>query len=125
MTRLDLEHEALWLVGVVGGRVEALRDRARDAYTDHRSARDRLLRTLDERSAPTSTPRASYGEPPADRVAAESAVADLQRRITAACLAVVGASPVEERERALADLRRAALATLTWGGAPEAFPGLD
>ena len=125
LIRLDLEHEALWLLGVVGGRVSALRDRATDAYSTHRAARDALLDTLHDRDAPTSAPRASYGEPPTGREASEAAVADLQRRITAACLAVVTATPADQRPDALADLRAAALATLAWGGAPEAFPGLD
>lgn len=125
LIRLDLEHEALWLLGVVGGRIDALREQATKAYSRHRGARDRLLSTLHDRKAPTSAPRASYGEPPAGREAAEAAVADLQRRISAACLAVVTAAPVDQRPDALADLRSAALSTLAWGGAPQAYPGLD
>ncbi|MGJ9414053.1 DUF4439 domain-containing protein [Aeromicrobium sp. CF4.19] len=123
--RLALEHEAVWLLGTVGGRVEPLRERAEAAFAEHRTARDRLLRTIDRLSAAPVGARAAYGTPPADRTEAVRAVADLELRIAAASLAGLREATTRGRRSALGTLRTASLAAMDWGAEPQAFPGLD
>lgn len=123
--RLELEHEALWLLGTIGGRIRNLRDRAGDAYRTHRGSRDRLLTALDRLGVDAPTAQASYGIPPADEAEALEAMVDVEGRLVAACLQVVRASTPRRREAAVSDLRDAATAVLAWGGDPQAFPGLD
>jgi hypothetical protein len=55
---------------------------------------------------------------------AEAAARRLEQAIAASCLTLAGIGQGDERAFANRALRRAALADLTWGGKPEAFPGL-
>ncbi|MEH3033264.1 MAG: DUF4439 domain-containing protein [Aeromicrobium erythreum] len=123
---LALEHEAVWTYGLVGARVTDLRDDAREAWTAHRSARDALLARLAAAGARTVGPRPAYDVPiPRDAATARRAAVDVERRLAAACVALVALAGDDERRRAVAVLRRASLAAIDWGSAPQAFPGLD
>lgn len=132
---LALEHEAVWLHGEIGARLESLRDQAKRSFEEHRRTRDRLLVALaefdtDEESdtaeAPEPVvPRLSYGRPPSSEQAARHAAAGLERRICAACLTLMPVSGDQGRRDAVAGLRGAATAAVAWGAEPEPFPGLD
>lgn len=125
LNRLELEHEAVWLLGLVGGREAALRDRVTDELDRHLVQRDELLAVLDVEGVAAGAPRASYGVPPADADAARLAIADLERRLSAACLAIVPLLVPDERGDGVEAVTVAARAAVRWGEPPQAFPGLD
>ncbi len=122
---LALEHEAVWLYGVIGARVRGLAEPARTSYDAHRAVRDRLLQLIDDRNGRPVGTALTYGDDLVDsRRAARTAAGDLESRIAAACLTVFGAADISGRRFAMAGLRRAALAGLDWGAEARAFPGL-
>lgn len=121
---LALEHEAVWLYPVVGARFRAVDERAATSFAAHRVTRDRLLVRLRDLGVAPAAPRLTYGRPPRTRKAARIAARRLESRICAACLALSGVAEDATRTFAVRELRRAALAGLTWGAAPTAFPGL-
>lgn len=123
---LALEHEAVWTYAMVGARIADVRDAAREAWTAHRAARDSLLARLTAAGVRTVGPKAAYDVAvPASAKAARAAAVDVEDRIAAAAVALVGVSGEAERRRALRVLRRAALAAVDWDARPQAFPGLD
>jgi hypothetical protein len=122
---LALEHEAVWLYGVIGARVNGLSRAARTSYDAHREVRDRLLQWIDDRGGRPVGTALSYGDDVVDsRRAARAAAADVESRIAAACLTAFGPADTAGRRFAMAGLRRAALAALDWGADVRAFPGL-
>ncbi|GAA2079384.1 hypothetical protein GCM10009821_19380 [Aeromicrobium halocynthiae] len=125
LNQLELEHEAVWLLGLVGGREAALRDRVADELDRHLAQRDVLLAVLDVEDVDAGAPRASYGVPPADADAARLAIADVERRLSAACLAIVPLLVRAERGDGVEAVAVAARAAVRWGESPRAFPGLD
>lgn len=134
MSRLDdlqawlaLEHEAVWLYGVIGARVGGLADPARRSLDAHRVVRDRLRGRVDEVSGQPTGPALTYGDGRIDtRRQARTAARDVEERITAACVTLAGSVQDDDGRRfAISGLRRAALAALDWGAPVRAFPGLD
>lgn len=124
-TWLALEHEAVWLYGQVGARVRDLAGAARASYDAHRTERDHLLSTLHTAGATPVGPQLTYGDELVSNVRqARAAAADLEHRICAACVTVVGLAGRAGRTRAVAGLRAAALAAIDWDADPQAFPGL-
>ena len=122
---LALEHEALWVYGYLGGRIPALQDQAREAFDEHRRARDRLIALLDRAGADRPAPLTAYLLGTARNLKQASAIARaLEDKGVAGWLTVVGTSEGEDRRFAITMMRRAALASLRWGGKPVAFPGL-
>jgi hypothetical protein len=122
---LALEHEAVWLYPVIGARFDALAARARTSYGQHTGVRDRLLSRLHELDVEPVPTALSYDVGRLrTRARAGEAARQVERDITAACLTLAGESTGELRTYATAGLRRAALAEITWGGPPKAFPGL-
>jgi uncharacterized protein DUF4439 len=132
MTRLDdlqswlaLEHEAVWLYGLIGARVNGVAKSASTSYDAHRLARDRLIALVDRGGGQPVGPALTYGagvDTPKDARAAASSV---EERIAAACITVFGRADTDGRRFAMSGLRRAALAALDWGAPVRAFPGLD
>ncbi|KQY59544.1 hypothetical protein ASD11_08275 [Aeromicrobium sp. Root495] len=123
---LALEHEAVWTYGLLGARFTSLTAQAREAWTDHRRTRDALA--LRVRAAGGSPVRAlgAYGvERPKDERAARSLAVDVEERISAACVALVGVGDAAGRRLALTALRSTALRAVDWGAAPDGFPGLS
>lgn len=120
---LALEHEAVWLYGLIGGRHGELRDGAHDSWDDHRTARDRLIELIRHAGARPVGPALSYGGPTRTKATARGEAQDVEERIAAAAITVVGHP--SHREYAVARLRAAARAAVRWGGKPQAFPGLD
>jgi hypothetical protein len=122
---LALEHEAVWLYGVIGARVRGLRNQAGVSYDAHRAVRDRLLQAIADRGGRPVGTALTYGNERIDtRRVARHAASDVETRIAAACLTAFGPADTSGRRLAMAGLRRSALAALDWGADPRAFPGL-
>ncbi len=133
MTRLDdlqtwlaLEHEAVWLYGMIGARVDGVAKAASASYDAHRLVRDRLISMVDRAGGEPVGPALTYGDSRVDSPKdARTAASSVEERIAAACVAVFGAADSDGRRFAMSGLRRAALAALDWGAPVRAFPGLD
>ncbi|MRJ76932.1 DUF4439 domain-containing protein [Aeromicrobium sp. SMF47] len=124
-TWLALEQEAVWLYPVIGARFADLRPRASTAFRTHRDTRDALERRIRVAGEDPVANRLTYDVGPVDTERrALRAARRLEARISAACLALAGASEGDLRAYAIRNLTRAALAELTWGARPQAFPGL-
>lgn len=122
---LALEHEAVWQYGLIGGRFDDLRDRAEAAWREHRAARDHLSETISSAGPRPVGPAMSYGAPAPTAAQARAVARDVEQRVAAAALAALGASAERsERRFAVARIRAAAQAAITWGDRPRAFPGL-
>lgn len=122
---LALEHEAVWLYPVIGARFDDVAGRARRSYAAHRDMRDRLLARLHQLEVEPVPTRLSYDVGRLrTKPRAVASARQIERDIAAVCLTLAGDSTGELRGYATAGLRRAALAELTWGGPPAAFPGL-
>ena len=133
MTRLDdlqswlaLEHEAVWLYGLIGARVDGISKSASTSYDAHRLVRDRLIALVDRAGGQTAGPALTYGDSRVDSPKdARAAASSIEERIAAACVYVFGNANADGRRFAMSGLRRAALAALDWGAPVRAFPGLD
>ena len=133
MTRLDdlqswlaLEHEAVWLYGLIGARVDGVAKSARNSYDAHRLVRDRLIALVDRAGGQPVGPALTYGDGRIDSPKdARAAASNVEERIAAACVTVFGRADSDGRRFAMSGLRRAALAALDWGAPVRAFPGLD
>ncbi len=133
MTRLDdlqtwlaLEHEAVWLYGLIGARVDGVATSARTSYDAHRLVRDRLIAMVDRAGGEPVGPALTYGDRRVDSTKdARATASSVEERIAAACVTVFGGADDEGRRFAMSGLRRAALAALDWGAPVRAFPGLD
>jgi hypothetical protein len=133
VTRLDdlqawlaLEHEAVWLYGLIGARVDNLARPASTSYDAHRAARDRLRKQVDDAGGQPVGPALTYGDDRIDSAKdARAAASNVEERIAAACVTVFGTAGQDGRRFAMSGLRRAALAALDWGAPVRAFPGLD
>ena len=133
MTRLDdlqswlaLEHEAVWLYGLIGARVDRVAASASTSYDAHRLVRDRLIALVDRAGGQPVGPALTYGDGRVDSPkGARAAASELEERIAAACVSMFGRADGDGRRFAMAGLRRAALAALDWGAPVRAFPGLD
>jgi hypothetical protein len=122
---LALEHEAVWFYAVAGGRFTAISTTARAAYTSHVGARGALLERLHRAGAEPVATALAYGVGKLHNADdARKFARGLEARIAAACLTLVGLVEGADRTSATAALRKAALAELTWGSHPSAFPGL-
>lgn len=119
---LELEREATWFYPFVQARVTDVEDLARAFAAVHVATRDGLLaRIADD----TTVARPRYEVGPLESADdARAAAQSLERRIQAACMAVVEASLTQDRSFAVRGLREAAVAEVRWGGAARAFPGL-
>ena len=133
MTRLDdlqawlaLEHEAVWLYGLIGARVDNLARSASTSYDAHRAARDRLRKLVDDAGGQPVGPALTYGDDRIDSPKdARTAASNVEERIAAACVTLFGTVGKDGRRFAMSGLRRAALAALDWGSPVRALPGLD
>ncbi len=124
-TWLTLEHEAIWLLPVVGSRFGELATLSRQTRDKHLLTRDDLLARLSDAGAEPAATALAYEVGPLSSVAeARSAVRDVESRIAAACLVLVGEASGKARDHATTSVRQAALTELDWGGTARAFPGL-
>lgn len=121
---LELEHEAVWLYGVIGGRVDDLSDAAHQAWERHRTTRDQLLGVIRSAGGDPAGPAVGYEPTQIDSEhAARAAARSVEHRISTACVSVLASAP--DRRRAATGLRTSATAAAAWGARPQAFPGLD
>lgn len=122
---LALEHESVWFYGMAGGRFVDLAATARVAYNAHVATREVLLERLHRAGVePVATALAYDVGTLGNKGDARNVARGLEARIAAACLTLVGVFEDVDRTFATTSLRRAALAEVTWGSPPSAFPGL-
>lgn len=122
---LALEHEAVWLLPLVGARFDTLTEASRRSWGEHLVSRDALLQRLRTAEADPVATALSYDVGPLTSVAeARAAVRGVEKRLASAALSLVGEVDGTDRTFATRAVRRAALAELAWGGSPAAFPGL-
>lgn len=123
---LALTHEAIWVYGLIGARINSLAEAAAEQVAAHRATRDRLSdRVTSLGGRPVETKSAYDVADPAGSNDALTLARDLESRVAATCVRLVAVTTDDVRERAIRGLRTAALAQLRWGGTPEPFPGLD
>ena len=125
------EHAAVYVYGVIGGRVSLssdpeLSNQVRTAYTLHRGRRDQLIamvRAVDEEPVASEV---SYQLPsPASTPhLLKAAALELEHRCVAVYADLVGSTSGANRQWAIDALNDAAVRELTFGGNPEAFPGI-
>jgi len=121
---LGVEHEAVWLYSLIGGRVDDVADPAREAWNSHRDARDRLTALVRAAGAEPDGPRLSYRDVAIDSVAdAQRAAQTIEATVGIAALACIG--DAARRSDVVAAVRAAARVAATWGAKPTAFPGLS
>jgi hypothetical protein len=125
------EHAAVYLYGVVGGRVSVstqaeLWQQVRDAYTLHRGRRDQLVAMVRAAGADPVAAEVSYELPNGAMTASELADAalDIETRAAAIYADMVGSTSGANRQWALDALEDAAVRLLGFGGVAEAFPGI-
>jgi hypothetical protein len=125
------EHAAVYLYGVIGGRVSVSAQRelwqlVRDAYTVHRGRRDQLVamvRAAGEEPVPAEV---SYELPNQASSPAQLERASLvvEERCAAVYADMVGSTWGANRQWALEALEDAAVRLLGLGGEAEPFPGI-
>ena len=125
------EHAAVYVYGVLGGRVSrsaepALADRLATAYTLHRGRRDQLLAMVRDTGEEPVASEVSYRLPNAAETAAQvSAVAlGIETRCCEVYADMVGSTAGPARQWAIGALNDAAVRLLEFGGSPEPFPGV-
>lgn len=125
------EHAAVYAYGVLAA---VINDRARGSRPDrratsdfvaHRQRRDALVEQITARGATPVAAQPLYELPfPVTTVASAARLARLvERRLAATYAAAAGESVAAVRALAAAGLADAAVATVSWGAAPTAFPG--
>jgi hypothetical protein len=129
---LAAEHAAVYVYGVVGGRVSVsaqavLAERVREAYVLHRDRRDRLIAMVRAAGEEPVVAEVSYELPnPATTPAQLSRVAlEIEESAAAVYADMVGSTSGANRQWALDALTDASVRLLGFGGSPEAFPGVE
>lgn len=121
---LAVEHEAVWLYGLIGGRLDDLSDEARAAWNRHRDARDWLTAQIRSAGEEPDGPHLSYPEAAVDSIAdARRSAQTIEATVQTAAVACIG--DAARRSEIVAALRASARSAATWGAKPTAFPGLD
>ena len=128
------EHAAVYVYGVLGGRVSSseqpgLASQLRAAYSAHRGRRDQLTAMIVGEDAEPVAAQISYRVPggtgdtqtPAELTAA---ALELEQRSAAVYADMVASTAGTERRWAIGALLDATVRSLAFGGAPEAFPGI-
>jgi hypothetical protein len=125
------EHAAVYLYGVVGGRLSAsgqprLWQRVRDAYLLHRSRRDQLTSMVRAAGADPVAAEVSYElpNPALSPAQLEQVALVVEQRCAAVYADMVGSTAGANRLWALDALEDAAVRQIGFGGRPEPFPGL-
>lgn len=125
------EHAAVYLYGVIGGRVSSssaaeLWQRVSDAYTLHRGRRDQLMAMVRATKADPVEAEVSYELPSAASTPAQlqRAALSVEQRCAAVYADMVGSTSGANRQWALDALEDSAVRLLGFGGEPEPFPGV-
>jgi hypothetical protein len=124
------EHAAVYVYGVLGGRVSSSKEpvlagRLTSAYATHRGRRDQLTAMVRAAGGDPVAADLSYRLPNASRTPAELRAGALltERRCAAVYAAAVGSTSRADRAWALDALTDTAVRELSFGGAPDPFPG--
>ena len=130
-TTLAGEHAAVYVYGVLGGRVSVSGDPAlarlvSAAYATHRSRRDRLVMMVRDRGGLPVPAEVSYQLPNPVRSARQirRAGLGLEERCARVYAEMVASTSGTTRRWAAQALTDAAVRQLGFGGEPQAFPGV-
>ena len=125
------EHAAIYVYGVLGGRVSASEQSAlatalSSAYVTHRGRRDQLQAMVRLAGGEPVAAAVAYELPNPSRTAAQLEAAALvtERRCAEVYAAMVGNTSQANRQWAIDALADAAIRQLTFGGRPQPFPGV-
>jgi hypothetical protein len=125
------EHAAIYVYGVVGGRVSdsqqpTLAAEVAAGYARHRAHRDRLRTMVTQSGGTPVAAEVAYALPTPCRTEAElgRAVLLVEQRCAEAYATMVGATSRAARGWAIDALVDASVRVLTDGGQAEAFPGI-
>ena len=125
------EHAAVFVYGVIGGRVSVSADpdlatQVASAYTTHRGRRDQLLAMVREADAEPVAAEVSYQLPNPARTSGQllTAAAETERRCAAVYADMVGSTSRAQRQWAIDALTDSAVRVLGFGASPEPFPGV-
>ena len=130
-TTLAGEHAAVYVYGVLGGRVSAsaepeLAASVRAAFELHRGRRDQVIAMLRAADATPVEAEVSYEVPTPARTAAQCrrAAAEIEQRSAEVYAAAVGSTARANRQWAIDALTDAAVRGLSFGAEPTPFPGV-
>ena len=125
------EHAAVYVYGVIGGRVSVsahpdLAALVASAYTTHRGRRDQLLAMVRAAGAEPVAAEVSYELPNPARTTGQllSAAEETERRCAAVYADMVGSTSRAHRQWAIDALTDSAVRVLGFGAPPEPFPGV-
>ncbi len=128
---LAAEHAAVYVYGVLGGRVSAsarpdLSGELRAAYSLHRGRRDQVVGMLRAEDEEPVASEVAYELPNAARTAAQCRRAAVQIELSCAetYAAAVGSTARANRQWAIDALEDASVRALAFGASPTPFPGL-
>lgn len=126
------EHAAVYVYGVIGGRVSlstqpTLWNKVRAAYTTHRGRRDQLIAMVRAADGEPVVAEISYDIPNPTRTPAQltRASLDLELRCSAVYADMVGSTWGANRQWAIDALNDAAVRQLGFGGVAQVFPGIS
>jgi len=126
------EHAAVYVYGVLGGRVSgsahpSLATRIGSAYITHRGRRDQLVTMVRAAGGEPVASEVSYRLPNRARSSDELEAAALvtERRCATVYATTVGSTSRSERRWAIDALTDASVRLLSFGGSPDAWPGAD
>ena len=125
------EHAAVYVYGVLGGRVSAsaeatLAERIRASYTSHRGRRDEVIGMVRAKGEVPVASEVSYALPNQASTTTEltAAALETEERCCAVYADMVGSTSGPNRQWAIDALNDAAVRLLGFGGAPDPFPGI-
>jgi uncharacterized protein DUF4439 len=125
------EHAAVYLYGVLGGRVPAsqqpdLAARLAAGYATHRGRRDQLTAMVRAAGGVPVAAEVSYRLPNPCRTPGQlrAAALEVERRCAAVYAATVAGTARRERAWAAEALADGAVRQLSFGGAPQPYPGM-
>jgi hypothetical protein len=125
------EHAAVYVYGVIGGRVSVSADPdlaalVASAYTTHRGRRDQLVAMVRAASAEPVAAAVAYQLPNPARSSGQlrAAAEETERRCAAVYADMVGSTSRAQRQWAIDALSDSAVRVLGFGAAPEPFPGV-
>lgn len=126
------EHAAVYVYGVLGGRVSSsqqprLAARLSSAYVTHRARRDQLMSMVRAAGGDPVAAAVSYRLPNVSRNAAQLAAGArvTERRCADVYAACVASTSRADRRWAVDALGDSAVRELSFGGTPARFPGIE
>lgn len=126
---LAAEHAAVYVVEVLGGRTpsdSALYTRLQDLAAAHVERRERLRAEIEALGQAPVGPQAAYDldGPPTAASAIRARIAQMEAALLPSYAALTADGVGALRRWAATTWAAVAVATVTWGGAPSALPGL-